>query len=89
VKNLDDIMSNHIRISPNVKNRIGEVCFFERTFGNGDKFYLGVLLVGPYDLEFRNVSLECQNMYRNVSTTLLDAGILHSNLIYFCIVYEM
>jgi len=61
------IMRGRIIVHPKISSLIGDMCFIERYMGSGEKFVLAVILVGPYDLTFRNVSVECQNMYRNVS----------------------
>ena len=60
-------MTGRIIVLPKIRNLIGDLCFIERHRCSGEKFVLAVILVGPYDLTFRNVSVECQNMYRNVS----------------------
>jgi len=64
---INKVMSRRITLSASINHYIGNICFIERCVGSGDLFVLAVIIVGPYDLEFRNVALECENMYRNVS----------------------
>ena len=63
-------MSRRIAVSPSISQFFGDICFIERRLGSGELFVLAVLIVGPHDLEFRNVRTECENMYRNVSHVL-------------------
>jgi len=63
-------MSRRIAVPPSISKYFGDICFIERRLGSGELFVLAVIIVGPHDLEFRNVGMECENMYRNVSHVL-------------------